>query len=208
MSHSGAGPDPHDHLDPAPEPEAPRPSRRGFARFLFAIGLGGVVLGAGKLVSDFVTPRKVAPQTRIRVGHVDDVPRGGDPLPLVIDGHLLGYVVHLDPSDTRESGGGGGDGILALGRRCQHLGCTLPWKPDFKFNGEDGWFRCDCHGSTYTRAGIRVFGPAPYSMNTCRVEIDADGNVTVEFEPRLQQRGGPDNPSRAIKGSTRQQRGL
>jgi cytochrome b6-f complex iron-sulfur subunit len=76
---------------------------------------------------------------------------------------------------------------LALWRKCPHLGCTIPWAPSFAFtdplDGQNvtGWFRCPCHGSTYSDAGRRVFGPAPRSMDAFALQIAADGTMTVDL---------------------------
>ena len=88
-----------------------------------------------------------------------------------------------------------GDGLLALWRRCPHLGCTVPWKSGFNYEGDKGWFRCPCHGSTYTKAGVRVFGPATRSMDTMHIEVDDAGNITVNTGDITF--GGADNPRRA-----------
>jgi cytochrome b6-f complex iron-sulfur subunit len=74
---------------------------------------------------------------------------------------------------------------LALSRKCPHLGCSVPYNATFPFtdpiNGETvtGWFRCPCHGSTYSDTGRRVFGPAPRSMDVFALEIDAEGVMRV-----------------------------
>jgi cytochrome b6-f complex iron-sulfur subunit len=77
--------------------------------------------------------------------------------------------------------------ILALYHKCPHLGCTVPWKPEFNWTDDrpgvakpySGWFRCPCHGSTYTYGGVRVFGPAPRSMDTFAISV-ANGNLVVD----------------------------
>ncbi len=129
-------------------------------------------------------------------GKVADYPRGDDPKE-----NQLGqfWLANLDANDPRDGGSGGGQGLLALWRKCPHLGCSVPWKTNAAtpsgFTGS-AWFQCPCHGSTYTLSGIRVFGPAPRSMDTMAVEIDGSGNITVQtgsIEP-----GGPDNPQRAL----------
>ena len=89
------------------------------------------------------------------------------------------------------------EGVLAMWQRCTHLGCTVPWRPEFSYEGDKGWYRCPCHGSTYTLAGVRVFGPAPRSMDTMEIEVDDAGNITVQTGRLLS--GGPDNPQRAIQ---------
>ena len=62
---------------------------------------------------------------------------------------------------------------------------------DFAAGGEPK----HCHGSTFTKAGIRVFGPAPRSLDTMKIDVDASGNITVQTGDRTP--GGPDNPQRA-----------
>ena len=106
------------------------------------------------------------------------------------------WMANLDPAETRPGGSGGGDGLLALWRKCPHLGCTVPWRQTFNYEGDAGWYRCPCHGSTYTKAGVRVYGPAPRSMDTMAIEIDAAGNITVNTGAITP--GGPDNPQRAV----------
>jgi cytochrome b6-f complex iron-sulfur subunit len=73
----------------------------------------------------------------------------------------------------------------------------VPWRPEFDFEGVKGWFRCPCHGSTYTKAWVRVFGPAPRPMDTFEVKVNADGSIEVNTG-RIHL-GGPDNPQRAIQ---------
>ncbi|MEO6045124.1 MAG: Rieske 2Fe-2S domain-containing protein [Tepidiformaceae bacterium] len=98
-------------------------------------------------------------------------------------------------------GVGGTGGILALYWKCPHLGCTIPWSPSFdgatvNFPGITGWFRCPCHGSTYSRAGIRVYGPAPRPMDTMLLTVNADGSLNVNTGKITT--GGLNNPLRAV----------
>jgi cytochrome b6-f complex iron-sulfur subunit len=93
---------------------------------------------------------------------------------------------------------------LALSRKCPHLGCTVPYSPDFVFNDPDnggqaitGWFRCPCHGSTYSDTGRRVFGPAPRSMDVYALTISPDGVMTVDLDVKFT--GAPDNARYAIR---------
>jgi cytochrome b6-f complex iron-sulfur subunit len=149
--------------------------------------------GAGALL-DFLYPRGVRGfGGPVPAGNVRDYPAGDAPMHDPV-GQF--YMVHLDEADTSERGGGGAGGLLALWRKCPHLGCTVPWNAGFAFDDERGWFRCPCHRSTYTKAGVRVFGPAPRSMDTMRIEIAEDGSITVHTDEIAA--GGPDNPSRAV----------
>ena len=74
--------------------------------------------------------------------------------------------------------------IIALSQRSTHLGCTVPWRPDFQFQGRKGWFRDPCGGSTWDIDGKITFGPAPRSMDRYRIEI-RDDRVFVDTSRRL-----------------------
>jgi cytochrome b6-f complex iron-sulfur subunit len=70
------------------------------------------------------------------------------------------------------------EGFMALYQKCVHLGCTVPWRPDFSFSYEGetitGLFRCPCHGSTYLRNGQIIFGPAPRPMDYMPITLQGD----------------------------------
>ena len=172
-------------------------SRRRFIQASFWTGLGVTLLGSVGLFLDFFYPRNVLGfGGPVAAGKVADYPVGGDPKP-----NLAGqfWLANLDPADPRDGGSGGGSGLIALWRKCPHLGCTVPWKNNAAapagFSGPN-WFQCPCHGSTYTMAGVRVFGPAPRSMDSMKVEVDGNGNITVQTGEITS--GGPDNPDRAM----------
>ena len=183
---------------PVPAAQARRPtgpiaSRRNFIRASFWGGLGLALLGTVGSLLDFMYPRGIKGfGSPVPAGNISEFRMGGDPVHF-ITGQF--WLVNLDPSETRAGGSGGGDGLLALWHKCPHLGCTVPWRSGFTWDNDQGWYRCPCHGSTYTKSGIRVFGPAPRSMTTMKVDVDAAGNITVQTGVR--QDGGPDNPQRA-----------
>ncbi|MEO6197979.1 MAG: Rieske (2Fe-2S) protein, partial [Dehalococcoidia bacterium] len=116
-------------------------------------------------------------------------PEGGEPVRFPT-GRF--YLSHMAPGQEGSQGG-----ILALYQKCTHLGCTVPWRPAFEFNGTKGWYRCPCHGSTYTKgAAVLVFGPAPRPLDTMEVEVNDNGDVVVHTGKIT--RGGADNPQRAV----------
>ena len=169
-------------------------SRRNFIRASFFGGLGLTLLGSVGMLLDYLYPRNVKGfGGPVPAGNVADYVKGADPVPNS-EGQF--WIANLDPAEDRPGGTGGADGMLALWRKCPHLGCTVPWRATFSFEGDAGWYRCPCHGSTYTKAGVRVFGPAPRSMDTMAVEIDSAGNITVQTGAITP--GGPDNPDRAV----------
>jgi cytochrome b6-f complex iron-sulfur subunit len=77
------------------------------------------------------------------------------------------------------------EGILALWKKCPHLGCTVPWKPDDPSMDQiapKGRFNCPCHGSIYDRYGNIIAGPAPRPMDIFPVEV-RDGKIYVNTNP-------------------------
>jgi nitrite reductase/ring-hydroxylating ferredoxin subunit len=66
--------------------------------------------------------------------------------------------------------------LLALWRKCPHLGCQVPSLCDALKR-----FTCRCHGSTYNIIGEKLKeGPAERGMDRFAVEIDDDGIVVVD----------------------------
>ena len=170
----------------------PAVSRRSILRFGFWSGLGAMLAGMAACGVDLLYPRGVTGfGGRVSV-EPGEVPQPGEKRPIQ-RGRF--WLVNL----TEEQGG---PGLLALWWKCPHLGCTVPWKETFIWpdptTGADkqGWFRCPCHGSTYTDAGIRVFGPAPRSLDTMKLEVGSDGRISVDTGSTTN--GGPDNPDRAV----------
>jgi cytochrome b6-f complex iron-sulfur subunit len=74
------------------------------------------------------------------------------------------------------------EGFMALYQKCVHLGCTVPWRPEFEWPYEGqvirGLFRCPCHGSTYLRNGQIIFGPAPRPLDYMQISLQ-DGRLLV-----------------------------
>jgi cytochrome b6-f complex iron-sulfur subunit len=171
-------------------------SRRNFIRASFWTGLGVTVGGGVALFLDYFYPRNVKGfGGPVPAGNAADYPRGGEP---IMNNTGQFWIQNLDPAQGGDNGTDGGVGLLALWRKCPHLGCTVPWRPTahVEVSNAVGWFQCPCHGSTYTRAGVRVFGPAPRSMDTMAIEIDDAGNITVQTGDITP--GGTDNPQRAV----------
>jgi len=66
--------------------------------------------------------------------------------------------------------------LLALYRKCPHLGCQVPGLCD-----ELKRFTCRCHGSTYNILGEKLkVGPASRGMDRFAVSIGDDGVVVVD----------------------------
>jgi cytochrome b6-f complex iron-sulfur subunit len=159
------------------EQVAPRHTRRR----LLKAGLAGLFLPlisgctdrvAGWFASGFgqaalmsIYPKKVSPfGTKITLpGTISDYPL--DSITVVREGKF--YLSHVP------------DGLLALYWKCVHLGCTVPWKPNEKFEGNSGVFHCPCHGSTYLRTGENVTGPAQRPLDIMAIEISGN-TITVD----------------------------
>lgn len=65
-----------------------------------------------------------------------------------------------------------GAAVLALYRKCPHLGCQIP-----PLCQKSLWFECLCHGSKYTILGEKRAGPAPRGMDRFTVSLTAGAYV-------------------------------
>ncbi len=186
-------------IERARQVEARKVSRRSFLR---VSTFAGLTLTTASMIVGFLAffnlrnPTGFGGQVRVPK---DNVPKSGEDPALNSDGKF--WLANLSGAQGDVLGVGGTGGLVALYWKCPHLGCTVPWRSDFNgavvgYPGIIGWFRCPCHGSTYSRAGIRVFGPAPRPMDTMLVSVNADGSVTVDTG--AVQGGSSDNPLRAV----------
>jgi cytochrome b6-f complex iron-sulfur subunit len=151
-------------------------SRRSLVGLTFWLGLGGGLAASVGAMFNMLWPRGITGfGSIVTAGTLDQFPPGTKTQNY--EGKF--WLVNL----TEEQGG---PGLLALWWKCPHLGCTVPWRDNFSFVSPEtgqqktGWFRCPCHGSTYNDAGVRVFGPAPRSMDRMAITIDpATGRIDV-----------------------------
>jgi cytochrome b6-f complex iron-sulfur subunit len=72
-----------------------------------------------------------------------------------------------------------GNQVLALYRKCPHLGCQIPQLCELSH-----WFECLCHGSKYTILGEKRAGPAPRGMD--RFLLTIENGVYVADTGKLQ----------------------
>lgn len=174
-------------------------TRRGVLRTAFWGGIGVTLLGIVGTILNSLYPRGVQKfggqfvldvnANELQPGDKRDIvvliPNAAAPLENL---EAKIYLVRLNEEEARRNPGGQAGSILALYRKCPHLGCTVPYEESFTrvdpLNGETytGWFLCPCHGSTYTDAGRRVFGPAPRSMDVFPLAIEPDGTMTVDLD--------------------------
>ncbi len=188
-------------VEQARQVEARKVSRRSFLRVSAFAGLT-LSLGAfSAFLLGFFNLRSPKGFGRPVTVPAIQIPEPGDEPVRITEGKF--WLVNLDggEGDVLEQGGTGG--LLALYWKCPHLGCTVPWSGGFDgaavaYPGIVGWFRCPCHGSTYSRAGVRVFGPAPRPLDTFLLTTNADGSVTVNTRAITLGGGANPNPTRAV----------
>lgn len=186
-------------LEHARQQEARKVARRSFLR---VSAFAGVSLFTGSLLAGFLGFFNLRHPTGfggVVVVPTSRIPKPGDEPVRLSDAKA--WLVNLNGPEGDVLGVGGTGGLLALYWKCPHLGCTVPWNASFQgaqvnYPGINGWFRCPCHGSTYSRAGIRVFGPAPRPMDTMLISGNSDGSINVNTG-RITN-GGTDNPLRAV----------
>jgi len=186
-------------IQQARQVEARKIARRSFMRVgVFA----GLTLGLGAWMVSFLgffNRRKPVGFGGIVTVTKAVIPEAGADPARVSGGKF--WLSHLSGAQGDVFGVGGTGGLMALYWKCPHLGCTVPWNPTYdgaavSFPGIIGWFKCPCHGSTYSRAGVRVFGPAPRPMDTMLLAVNGDGSINVNTGKITT--GGADNPLRAV----------
>jgi cytochrome b6-f complex iron-sulfur subunit len=164
--------------------------------FWSAIGLALVGFLGAPL--DFLWPRGTSGFGGPITVTPDRIPaQGADPV-RIVEGRF--WLLNLEPGPTL-SGVDTPGGLLALWQKCPHLGCTVPYRPEFSFQDVRGWFRCPCHGSTYTKdGGVIVFGPAPRPLDVFPITVNDDNpatpSITVQTGRQFEFTGSTSNPAR------------
>ena len=85
------------------------------------------------------------------------------------------------------------DGIMALYRKCVHLGCVVPWT-----DSEDQ-FHCPCHGSLYDRKGLVLGGPAPRPLDYFPITQEG-GSLVVDTGKILTRKAYDPSQAFPVKG--------
>lgn len=191
-------------IEQARQAEARKVARRSFLRVTVFAGLNLFVGGMLASFLGFFNLRGPSGFGAPVTVPASSIPPVGSPPVRIPEGKF--WLVNLQGSEGDVTSVGGTGGLLALYWKCPHLGCTVPWNGAFdgaavNFPGITGWFRCPCHGSTYSKAGVRVFGPAPRSMDTFAVQVNGDGTLTVNTRAITSGAATPANPLRAIPHS-------
>ena len=176
-------------------PPAGEISRRSFMRRMLGVGVGILSLEFLGGTLAFLWPNVTEGLgAEIPLGTAADIntqqPEWGNGLPYIYNQANL-FVVNVPAAKARVEGGGtvsspiedpGANlgpevplpdrSVLALWRKCPHLGCQVPQLCD-----ESQWFECLCHGSKYTVLGEKRDGPAPRGLD--RFEVNAQNGVYI-----------------------------
>ncbi len=153
-----------------PDKETPRPGHLWGRRDLLTAGgwaTVGLSLAAGTAAFVRLLFRRapIEPPTMFAAGRAADYKKDS-----VSDRYVRDWRVFL----VRET-----DSLYAVIARCTHLGCTPRWY------GSESKFKCPCHGSGFTRAGVNFEGPAPRPLERARIWQDDSGNLWVDVSRRF-----------------------
>lgn len=161
-------------------------SRRAFMRRMlgFGIGLLGLEFLGGTL--SFLWPNlRVGLGAQFRVGRMADILAAqpsfatGEPYPY---NPARAFLVNV-PAAMALAGGSSitvpnptADQLLALWRKCPHLGCLVPLPCESIHR-----YQCRCHRSTYNILGEKMHeGPAERGLDRFAVRIEADGTLVID----------------------------
>jgi cytochrome b6-f complex iron-sulfur subunit len=171
-------------------------SRRTFMRRMVGVGVGILSLEFLGGTFAFLWPNLTEGLgAEITLGTAADIntqaPQWAEGLPFIYNQANL-FLVNVPAAMARVEGNGtvsspvddpGADvdeelafadrSVIALWRKCPHLGCQVPQVCD-----ASQWFECLCHGSKYTVLGEKRDGPAPRGMDHFPVSV-ADGAYVV-----------------------------
>ena len=190
----------HASYGPVHGPPTGEITRRGFMRRMLGVGVGLLSLEfiGGSLY--FLWPNLTEGLgADITLGTAEDITstfaEWAEGLPFIYNQANL-FFVNVPAAKARVEGDGsvsspiddpGADvseelplpdrSVLALWRKCPHLGCQIPQLCD-----RSQWFECLCHGSKYSVLGEKRGGPAPRGMDRFAVTVQDGAYVVVTSE--------------------------
>ncbi len=130
--------------------------------FFVRMGLGSLGIATAGSVAfgyQFLSPNVLyEPSPVVNMGKPESYPL--DSVTLDVDARI--FVVH------------GEEGFFALNAVCTHLGCLTVWKPEIDT------IACPCHGSKFTREGVKKEGPAPRPLLWLRMWLSEEGELMVD----------------------------
>ena len=154
--------------------------RDWLTRLGWASILGSLTAGSGAFVRLLFRRAPVEPPTIARAGRASDFQPGS-----VSDRLLKAWRVFI----VREE-----DRVFAIHARCTHLGCTPRWY------GRESKFKCPCHGSGFTPAGVNFEGPAPSPLERAAVWMDR-GTLWVDVSKRFGEEDWEQEAARVVVGA-------
>lgn len=187
----------HTSYGPVHGPPTGEMSRRGFMRRMLGVGVGLLSLEFIGGTIYFLWPNLTEGLgAQISLGSASDIntvwPGWAEGLPYIYNQANL-FLVNVPAAKARVESDGppaqpvtdpGTDveptlplpdrSVIALYRKCPHLGCQVPQLCD-----QSQWFECLCHGSKYTILGEKRDGPAPRGMDRFEVLVQ-DGAYVVD----------------------------
>ena len=135
-------------------------NRRSFVGVSVAALGSAAIGGCASLQTVPVTPQ--SGQVRITVRNYPSLDRAEGSLKVLPDGWTTPlYVLAID------------DGYAALSPICTHQGCTVGVEGDRLV--------CPCHGSTYSRTGTVLKGPAEQALQRFPATYQADGTLVIDI---------------------------
>lgn len=136
--------------------------------FFVLMGLGSLGIAAAGTAAfgyQFLSPNVLyEPSPIVNMGRPESYPLNS----VTLDADARIFVVHDQ------------QGFFALNAVCTHLGCLTAWKPDIDI------IACPCHGSKFTREGVKIEGPAPKPLPWLRMWLGDEGELMVDRANELQ----------------------
>jgi len=180
----------------ATEPPAGEMSRRRFLRRMLAAGVGLVLLEFGVGTISFLWPQiRQGLGAKFKVGTIDSIlanqPNFANGWPYAY-GPARVFLVNVPAAKELAMGNQvnvpnpAAADLLALWRKCPHLGCLVPAPCESVTR-----YQCRCHQSTYNILGEKMFkGPAERGLDRFAVLIEDDGTIVIDTAQYTQ---GPPN---------------
>jgi cytochrome b6-f complex iron-sulfur subunit len=138
-------------------------NRRSFVGVSLAAIGSTAISGCASLQTVPVTPERG--RIRIVVRNYPSLDQAGGSLKILPEGWTTPlYVLATD------------DGYAVLSPICTHQGCTVAVQGDHLV--------CPCHGSTYTRSGTVLRGPAEQPLQQFPAKYQSDGVLEINIEVR------------------------
>jgi cytochrome b6-f complex iron-sulfur subunit len=130
--------------------------------FFAKIGLGSLAVaaaGTAGFAYQFLSPNVLyEPSPIVNLGKPEDFALDS----VTMDPNAAIYLVHIT------------EGFFALSAICTHLGCLTAW------NQELGIIKCPCHGSEFTRTGVKIEGPAPKPLPWLKTWVSDEGDLMID----------------------------